>query len=129
MSSQLRPGQHNVYIAGPYSATNPAEEWANVMSANRIGYEVMRLGHRAFVPHAATCFWHAFGGSGPDLGYEDYMDLDFSIIRSWATCLLYYLPSPGASRELDLANQLGLVVIYSPNSLPNLRQPIIPIGG
>lgn len=112
--------RQRVYIAGPYSADDPPTEWANVMVAVRCGYDVMVRGHMAHVPHAATCFWHTFGGSGPELKYEDYMALDFSILERWATCLLLVGRSPGADREHDMAVRLRLPIIYSANGLPKL---------
>lgn len=114
MSNVDTGGRMRFYVAGPFSAETRAQEWVNVMRANAIGSAIARKGHLAHVPHAATAFMHLERG----IDYEWYMTLDLSIIRAWATDLFFIASSPGANRELALANELGLRVWHDIDSVP-----------
>lgn len=103
----------NIYVAGPFSADTEALEIVNIERAGAIGHALASIGHRVHVPHLATCEWHK-----TSLGYEYFMDLDFSLIRKWADALFYIAPSPGTDRELALANELGLQVFKELEDVP-----------
>lgn len=80
---------HRIYVAGPYTAPTAEGVRANTAAASAAAVECMRRGHLAHCPHTAT----APMDTG-QLGYEDFMRLDFSIIGEWATAILYLAPSP-----------------------------------
>lgn len=120
VASKNTPYQiRNVYVAGPYSAPTPEEVTANVSRAVIAAAEVMARGHRAHCPHAAT---HPVEHAGKgQFGYEDWMDLDFSIIEAWATDILVIGDSPGTRREVEYAERLGLRVLRDVSQLPDLK--------
>lgn len=110
--------KRRIYVAGPYSNPDRATEWVNVARAAQVGAVLMKAGHLVHVPHAATQYWH----KDEAIGYEQFMELDLSIIRLWATDLLYLAPSPGADRERDLAGKLGLPIWLRPEDVPAPEQ-------
>lgn len=112
-----RPGHERIYIAGPYSAPTREGVEANTRRAVEAAAEIMRRGHDAHCPHCAT---DPIDRLAPDLGYERWMRLDFSIIQQWATAVLYLAPSPGADRELAEAKRLGLKVYRSVEEVPHV---------
>lgn len=115
---------HRIYVAGPYSAPTRGGVENNIRKATIATHRCMRLGHDAHCPHAATDHIEVYDKqaySHAALGYEDYMRLDFGLIRYWATALLYLASSPGADRELALAEELGLVIFRSVDEVPNVR--------
>lgn len=114
-ASTSSPLKHNIYVAGPFTAMSDAARRDNISRASTIGWQLMRKGHRAHVPHAATCRWHG------RLGREPIMDLDLSIIDAWASALFYMAPSLGADVELARAEENGLVIFRSLEEVPDLR--------
>lgn len=108
-----KPRPKRVYVAGPYTAPTPEGIEANCQRAVNVSAEVMRRGHDAFCPHAAT---HPLAQIYK-ADYERWMQFDFGIIFTWADCLLCYQSSPGADREVIYAKALGLPVFYSVDEL------------
>lgn len=110
-------GPHCVYVAGPYSngggILDPGHRDLNTKTAIEMGKLIADRGHHPHVPHAAT---GPFDGEWP---YEKFMQLDFTIIRKWATAL-YRVEgeSAGADREVELAESLGIPVWTHPNDIP-----------
>jgi hypothetical protein len=98
-----------IYVAGPYSADTEEGRIENLERAVLATALCMSRGHDAHCPHAATHDVHL----AHPLGYERWMRLDMGIIERWATALLYLAPSPGADRELALAQSLGLRIYRS----------------
>ena len=98
-------GVHNVYVAGPFSAPTAHERAINAAVACAVGHVLKVAGHRVHVPHAATM---PFDGAW---AYDDFMDLDLSLIACWATAL-YRVPgaSEGADREEAVATERGRAV-------------------
>ena len=78
-----------------------------------MGRTIANRGHHVYVPHAAT------GPYDEEWDYEQFMELDFTLIRKWATAL-YRIKgeSAGADREVELAHQLGLLVWRCPQDIP-----------
>jgi hypothetical protein len=111
--------QHRVYIASPYTHSDPAVVEANVARSVAAAAALMRKGHLAHSPLAAT---HPIAALAPDVGYEDYMRLDLSLIEHWATALLFLAPSPGANRELQYARELGRTVFYTLDEVPPFKR-------
>lgn len=110
--------RHRIYIASPYSHEDPAVREANVARSVEAAAECMRRGHMALSPLAAT---HPVAALAPDLGYERWMEQDFTLIRHWATALLYLASSPGADREVEYAENLGRRVFLFIDEVPDLR--------
>lgn len=110
--------KHHVYIASPYSHPDPAVRAANVRRSVEAAAEVIRRGHHAFSPLAAT---HPIAEIAPEIGYETWMAFDASVITRWATALLYLAPSPGADRELRHARRQGLFIFNDLAEIPDIR--------
>ena len=78
-----------------------------------MGRTIADRGHFIHVPHAAT------GPYDGEWDLEQFMQLDFTIIRKWATAL-YRVPgeSVGADREVALAREIGIPVWTCPVEVP-----------
>ena len=91
-----------VYIAGPYTNTDPVVNTRRAISA---GEAVRGRGHTPFIPHL-TLFWH--------LVYEHEAQFWYDYDLEWlAVCnALIRLPgdSLGADKEVDRAKELGIPV-------------------
>jgi hypothetical protein len=96
--------QKLVYVAGPYNADTERGVLENIRRAERVAIEVWKHGAVAICPHLNTRF---FGGILPE---EAWIQGDFSIIRRVDAIMFtqdWWL-SPGAKREHELADELGL---------------------
>lgn len=115
-----REGDENmkrIYIAGPYcprdvslhDAARVAEH--NVQKAIAKFHELKKQGYEPFVPHL-THYIHIAGSD--DYG-DWWVDYDLSFLRNWAQAI-YMLrgweKSTGSIKELGVARQLGLMIIY-----------------
>lgn len=91
-----------VYIAGPYTRSDVAQ---NVRNAVHAADQVWALGDFPYVPHL-THLWHLISPHD----YESWLELDLA----WLNCCdcLIRLPgeSAGADREVAEAQRLGLPV-------------------
>lgn len=110
---------HRIYVGGPYSnfEGHPAsltEKQINTDRAIAVARELVKKGHYVHVPHAAT------GPFDGQCEYEWFMELDFSIIKRWATAV-YRCPgeSPGGDREVQLAKALNLPVWTNLEDVPD----------
>lgn len=113
-----------VYIAGPLSAETEEGQWDNVQAACWVGRDIMQRGHWPVIPHLNMTYalWHENKlGEKPD--YETFMAWDAEILRR-CDGLLYLAPSPGADRELAMAEALKLPVYRAVEELPTVREPV-----
>lgn len=97
-----------VYVAGPYSA----DPDACTVEAMSVAHQVMDLGHAPFVPHLYH-YMHLMR----ERGYEDWMTADLVYLRVCDVILRMPGHSPGADREVELARELGIPVVYSVDAL------------
>ncbi len=93
-----------IYIAGPYTKGDVAE---NVARAIAIGHEIMDLGHTPYVPHLSH-FMHL----QRQRRYEDWMRVDFELIKRCDVLVRIEGESAGSDAEIDLANQLEIPVVF-----------------
>lgn len=93
-----------VYVAGPLSVGDTTD---NVITAIEAGTRCLDAGLAPFVPHL-NHFWHEV----MPRGYEEWMRLDFEWLGACDVLLRLPGESPGAEREVALANKLGLPVYY-----------------
>ena len=112
--------KHRVYVAGPYSASDSMQIYLNVRRASDYAAAIMQRGHLAHSPHNAThwiaelykgCSWNT---------YENWMELDFSIIDHWATALYVIDESPGVLREIERARERHLPIWRSLDEVPRV---------
>ena len=96
---------NRVYIAGPYTRGNVAE---NVVAGIKAADQLMGLGYVPYLPHLSH-FWHLLCPHD----YETWMKLDFAWLETCQSVLRLPGESPGADRECELAVILGIPVYYS----------------
>lgn len=102
-----------IYIAGPFRAASAWEIEQNIRRAETAALEVWRLGCACICPHTNTRFFH---GAADD---SVWLEGDLEILRRCDAVLLVgeYWESAGTRRELDLANEHGIPVFESLDSL------------
>ena len=106
-----------IFVAGPLTHMDPEKRGDNVEHALDTGHALLLGGHQPFVPHLSQ-YWddHLWCG-GDNLPYERWMEWTLSWLR---VCdALYFIgSSPGADRELALAEELGLPIYRSLDEVP-----------
>lgn len=93
-----------IYVAGPISS-RPGVNTANALE---VATELLDAGLFPFCPHL-TFYWHAFHPHQ----YEAWMQFDFAWIRRCDALLRISGASPGADREVVLAQSIGLPVFHT----------------
>lgn len=97
-----------VYIAGPFRG---AHAWAiaeNIRAAERVGFEIAKLGAMPLIPHANTAHFH---GALPD---QFWLDGTMELLRRCDGVVFMegWEDSEGCRREHDEACRLGLSTWY-----------------
>lgn len=100
-----------IYVAGKYS-TGDVEE--NVALARRVAIELTKLGHAVFTPHLN--FYH-FEQDLPDRTHDEYLREDENILSRCDGIVMLpgWTESPGANREYDYAEKIGLPIYQYPD--------------
>lgn len=106
-----------IYVAGPFSDRSEQAVLKNVMIAVDAGWELLRRGHDALVPHLNYWLDQRAKLLGTDLGYETYLRNDLAWLRV-AEGMLCLGSSPGTDRELALAKELGIPIYYNIEEVP-----------
>jgi hypothetical protein len=111
-----------IYVAGPYSAPSQAVVRDNVERALAVGLRLMRRGHVPFVPHLSYWLDELAATQGNAIPYESWLAYDCEWLR---LCDALYLlaPSPGADREVMLAEGLWLPIYRSLEEVPSPATP------
>jgi hypothetical protein len=104
-----------VYIASPYSAPTPEGIEANVRRQMEVAHEVMDLGHVPFVPNL-----NHYLDKVRKRTYDEWINADFEVIKRCDILLRLDGRSPGADREVKLAEGLGLPVVHTIAELKDL---------
>lgn len=99
-----------VYCAGPYGSGDAVA--ANIRKAIDAGEGVRKLGGYPFIPHL-TAAWHAIYPRP----YEDWMDYDAEWLLRCDAVLRIPGTSPGADREVALAQSRGIPIFYDTPTL------------
>jgi len=96
------------YIAGPYRPSNGKTVLENIRHAERYAIKYWKLGYAVICPHLNTAH---FDGLCPD---ETWLKGDLEILKRCDVIVM--IPgaanSSGACKELDLALESGIQVIY-----------------
>lgn len=93
-----------IYVAGPYSHGDVA---ANVARAIQVGHEVMDAGHAPIVPHLSH-----FSHLQRQRPYEEWLKMDFELLKVCECLLRLEGVSSGADREVTLANERGIPIVW-----------------
>ena len=105
-----------IYIAAPLSAPTFGKMEMNADTAIEAGILLMLAGHTPFIPHLMIYVDKYYHDCEMDrtgtLDYEDYMKYDLEWLRM-CDAILYLSSSPGADRELMIAQKIGLKVFKS----------------
>lgn len=97
-----------VYIAGPLETSGTV--WGNVRHACSVADMVLRFGGTPFVPHLYT-FWAFTTPASAIRGREEWMELCLDMVRRSNALYRIQGLSDGASREVELALELGLPIM------------------
>ena len=105
-----------IYVAGAYAG----DVSANIIKAERVSIALIRNGWHVFTPHKNTA------------GYENYDDIPKSTwleedLNILARCDALYVmdnwrTSPGTKGEIAAAQELGLLIIWEDDLLPDCAQ-------
>ncbi|HLC30822.1 MAG TPA: DUF4406 domain-containing protein [Dehalococcoidia bacterium] len=93
-----------VYVAGPYSG---GDIILNIRAAIRAASRIMDAGHAPFCPHL-TGIWHLVSPKE----YEQWLAYDFEWIRACEALVRLPGESPGADREVKIAEEEGIPVYF-----------------
>lgn len=109
-----------IYIAGPISNGEAIgrEGWLpNIIKACEVGARIIELGHNPIVPHLA---YYLEEHAGVEFSYEDWLRVDFGLIRASDALLRMEGESKGADREVEYARDIGKIVFMS---IPEIPKP------
>lgn len=109
-----------VYVAGPLSKPDPVQ---NTHNAITFGQLLLERGYCPFVPHT-TLAWHLVCPND----YEVWMEWDFEWLKTCDALLRLHGESPGADREVALANSLGIPVFHQMSELERELLPVIEVS-
>lgn len=103
-----------IYLAGPISS-DPERHHENAVN---VANEIIDLGHNPYVPNLVL----AMERKKPR-DYETWMALDEDWLRQCDA--LYRIPgeSPGADREMKVAQKLGLIIFRDITDIPPMWTP------
>lgn len=107
----------HIYIAGPYTAAEPASLEKNAKTAIDAGIAILKKGHIPFIPHLTHYVDLRAHELGMEISWTEYMQWD----QAWldkCDALLYLGSSRGADIELSRAVSRGMQVFHSLNEIP-----------
>lgn len=111
------PRRPRVYVAGPLSAGN---QELNVRRACAAALALMRAGFAPHVPHLTAFFDRMVVDlTASPVPYETWMEISLAWVAASEAVLRLSstVPSPGADREVALAESLGIPVYHSVQDL------------
>lgn len=110
---------HYIYVAGPISC---GDYLMNLRRGILAGVELIRRGYAPFIPHLD---YSAYMFAPEEMDYETRLRVDFDWIEKCDGVLRLSGESPGADREVELADSMDIPVFYSMDQLElaNGRRP------
>jgi hypothetical protein len=103
-----------IYIASAYTASTAEQIENNIRTQIWAGHAVIDMGHVPVVPNL-----NHFMDAIQRRTYSEWMACDFALIKRCDAVLRLPGHSPGADREVELAQGIGLPVL---KSLSELRE-------
>ncbi len=105
-----------VYIATPYSHSDPDIRLSNFQRANKLAAWAMQKGHCVFSPISHSVPVAEYLPPELLLDFEWWMQMDLPILRKCDALFVYppdaALTSRGVAREVEEAKALGIPVRY-----------------
>lgn len=106
-----------IYIAGPYSGNGSLlDREVNTSRAVRAGIELVRRGHKPFIPHLTHYVEEDYQAQ---FAYETYLEWDIEWLQFCEGLLRLPGVSEGADREEAIAMSLDIPVYYSIDEVPS----------
>ncbi len=103
-----------IYVSSPYSSGDVV---SNVRFACEVGDKILEKGHIPFIPHL-THFWHFLSPKT----YEQWMEIDKSILNICDAILRVGGESKGADLEVAQAKEWCMIIYYSLDEIPDERK-------
>ena len=105
----------HIYVASPYTVGNQDQNRRNSIEYGEI---ILNKGHYPFLPLAVTSQWEDMYPKH----YEQWMDYDFGWVRKCDALYRGKGESSGADREVALAQELGKIVFWELDEIPDLTR-------
>jgi len=99
-----------IYVAGKYRGKTNSEQAENILHAQRVAIRLWELGYIVFTPHLNTANFNWFSSLPDEVwlnGGLKFLEFCDAIIM-----LKGFEASRGAKRELEVATEKGLMVLY-----------------
>ena len=112
-----------IYVAGPYTADSQLERDRNIAAADKVGRDLLAMGHAPIVPHNLSRGWELddrFQHDPRDLAESHFLRMDLEIINR-CDALFFLGHSPGADVELARARERLLPVYTNIDDVPDGR--------
>ena len=107
-----------IYVAGPLSAPTLVEGLNNIGRMLRAARDIKKLGHAPFFP--AWDILLAFANPGV-FDYEDFFESNAAWLKK-ADAVYVISQSPGVCREIDIAREAGIPVLWIENEVEWLER-------
>lgn len=109
-----------IFVSGPYGFDDTLDTEArrgNAVNATVLAVQLLWRGHYPFVPHLYHLAAVTAAEAGLQIHETTFVSAGISFLKQ-CDAILYYLSSPGADRELEVAEQIGLDVFKDINEVP-----------
>jgi hypothetical protein len=113
----VKPRQLRIYVAGPYTAPDPASVEANTKRAIDAGLQILKKGHTPYIPHLTHYVDLRVRERGEHLTWDQYIAWDMQWL-AMCDALVLLGNSKGANLELEKARGLGLQIFLSVDEIP-----------
>ena len=107
-----------VFVTGPYSAPTEDEIESNIQDAIDSGRVLFEKGYYPIIPHILVREYYNPDDRNGLFGYESLMSYTLSIVKR-CDILLIIGNSPGADREKELAESLGIPIYFKLTQIPD----------
>lgn len=108
-----------VYVAGPFRPNADRTVIQNIDSAEHLAKRIWEQGHYVFCPHANSGFMYGY------LDEAGFLEADLFILSlcDAVICTKGWEHSAGTLAELELASELNIPRLESPDDLPSVPWP------
>ena len=104
-----------IYVAGPYTSDTARGTQLNVNKAIEVGCKLIKKGYVPYIPHLCHYIWLNPCGN---FEYDTWTKLGIEWL-SICDCFYMIAESPGANKELEFAQKLGIPIFTRLVDVPN----------